>query len=118
MPKKIDDVINPKPEPNLIRDQLLAILHKAAQDELALTKQELLDAARMNWFEFAPIGQGGLLLALAAAAVDAEFGVSERMKELREATLDELVAEGRVATKELGDERYYWVADAPPALPG
>ena len=112
MPKKIDDILNPKSEPNLVKEQLLSILTEAGQEGLAMTKRELFQAARFNWLDVAPIGEGGLFITLAASIIDAELGVSKVMDELREAALAELLAEHRVLERESEGQAYYWKGGA------
>ncbi|NVB39062.1 hypothetical protein G6O69_14560 [Pseudenhygromyxa sp. WMMC2535] len=114
MPKKIDDVLNPKP--NSIEEGILVVLSHAAKEGLALTKPELLSSCRVNWLDVAPVGEGGILLALGAALVDSELGISKHMDEQREAALTKLVEQGRVKTRRSNEAQYYWVEKRPEAL--
>lgn len=112
MPKKIDDILHPKSQPDALEEALVAILTEARRKGLAMTKRELFQANRFNWFDVAPVGEGGILLTIAASMVDAELGVSKAMDERRERALAKLVQQGRVTTRESEGETYYWLSAA------
>jgi hypothetical protein len=95
MPKKIEDVLNPKPPTTAIDENVLGYLREAKADGDALTAHDIMA-------KFTPklpkIGEGGLVLGAISMAIV-------------QAALDRLTESGQVQSHESHGGKYYWTSD-------
>jgi hypothetical protein len=117
MPKKIDDILNPKPPPTPepptppVEDTIIRVLTDAKEKGTALTEGEILAACQFDWTKLIPVGKGGLFVQITTDLLGHAIGTRKIDDDGRSAALKRLVDAGRVVERE--DEEgvvYYWLA--------